>query len=508
MPGLEYLYRWLAALLYRSSLPTISAAVIAKILLIAAAAAVTVYGSYLIPDNAPFFALALGVVSLLLLPSKAQFVLLLLALQLPTSFPYTTLNLGGGLDIQLSDVLVVSLGARAILVWWTGGVKQSQSLKPWIVFLLLFIVWTGIAQTVSHLGREALPPFSWTGWARSLSYLILVPIFGVMTPDRKSLTSFLSLAMWLVVMQGVIGLFLKFFGPGVGISTASLEILGGLKYPEKYGTSSYQISGLLGSAASLGLAAAVFLCIWLARWLSRRWARVTRVWSELPSILLLIATVVFTLSRRSILGAGFGAGLVFLLSRRGPTTRGTFVAIAILAMVLLLGPTLVERFQPELFPAPGQGREQTSLGLRLTYWKESVPLILDHPVFGLGWGMFGTIRGQPNTYSHSLYTETALAYGIPGLLLLIAALGLVIRDSRLVKAHGAEISWFGLGMMGAVAATAASGIFDVNLLTPQARLFWVAAGIQLCAVRTVKAEYEELIRPKSSHDPQLTSHPT
>ena len=479
----------------------------AKMLLIGAAVAVTLYGGYIIPDNARFFALMLGVVLLLLLPVKAQFVLLLLALQLPTGFRYTTFNLGSGLDIQLSDLLIVSLAARALLAWWTGRVKQSDSLRPWMMFLLLFIVWTGLAQAVSHLGRETLPIYSWTGWARSLSYLILVPIFGVMTSDRKWLTSFLSLAMWLIVGQGALGLFLRFFGPSVGISIESLELLGGLKYAEKYGTSYYQISGLLGSAASLGLAAAVFLCIWLARWLTLRSMFVTRVWWHVPTMLMLVATVVLTLSRRSILGAGFGAGLVFLLSRRGPTTRGTFLAISILAMVMLLGPTLVGRFQPELFPAPELGREQTSLGFRLTYWKESVPLILDNPVFGLGWSMFGTIRGQPNTYSHSLYTETTLAYGIPGLLLLMAALAIVVRDSRFLGSHGAEISWLGLGMMGAVAATATASIFDVNLLTPQARLFWVVAGIQLCAVRTVKVERIEQARLEPSPDTQLTGHP-
>ena len=427
----------------------------------------------------------LGAIFIFLAPTRVQFVLLILALQFPVGFIYTTRNIAG-LDLQISDLLTATLAARLALVALARPATFRRPLMPWLRFLLVLVLWTAIVQVIAHLSVGPLPAESWSGWLRSISYLLLIPVFGMLTLRRDRLHRFIALVMALVVLQAIFGLALRFMGPALGVSAELVLQFSGAKGLEHFGSAGYAATGTLGSGAVFGLAMGMLLPLWLARWLRLPpRGTVPRVWGVLGLAILAVA-LVFSLSRRSILGAPLGILIVLSRNRRSWARRLVQLSLVVALVAASAGPAVIQRFQPEF--AAGVGSVETSFGTRIALWREAVPSLLEQPVFGVGWAMFRALRGELGSFSESLYVETALAYGLPGLVLLLVGMWLVTVDARYLIRHGGDLDWLGSGMLGATAVVAIAGLFDVNLWADTGRMFWLLVGLQWCAVRVVKAE--------------------
>ena len=73
-----------------------------------------------------------------------------------------------------------------------------------------------------------------------------------------------------------------------------------------------------------------------------------------------------------------------------------------------------------------------SLQARSELLKESISLMLHHPIFGVGPGNFPAVTATWRV-AHNTYTELGAEAGVPGLLLFLALLGASMRRIRSVR---------------------------------------------------------------------------
>lgn len=150
-------------------------------------------------------------------------------------------------------------------------------------------------------------------------------------------------------------------------------------------------------------------------------------------------------------GAAVAAGLVVLgaaLALR-PTLGRPVPALAALAVALALVSTVALSLAPS--GGPASALEGALSSRRITLWTEALDLLDSAPVRGVGPGRFQdespTARADDDArWAHSLWLQQAAETGLPGLVLLLTAVGIVVlrvradgRDDGGVPAMGAAI---------------------------------------------------------------------
>ncbi|MFH1680915.1 MAG: O-antigen ligase family protein, partial [Candidatus Eisenbacteria bacterium] len=228
---------------------------------------------------------------------------------------------------------------------------------------------------------------------------------------------------------------------------------------------------LLAALAALGVAALA----------SFRWGGI--------ALLLLVPALLFTYTR----GAWFAlaAGISVLLLRRRP--RFLFPALLVLLAVLAGVPSLRERLLTSWDPGFFLNRERVYL------WDAGLRLFLEHPWHGAGLhDLRETIRAarppearEPLTHFHSLYLQTAVAMGAPGLLALaILFLGFfraLVRASR--EAPPGLPRAVAEGAIAGVAAFLVHGAFEWNLGDSEVALtLYVVVGMGIAAGRIPRSQ--------------------
>jgi O-antigen ligase len=104
-----------------------------------------------------------------------------------------------------------------------------------------------------------------------------------------------------------------------------------------------------------------------------------------------------------------------------------------------------------------------SLQARTELLKESISLMLHHPIFGVGPGNFPAVTGTWRV-AHNTYTEFGAEAGIPGLLLFLALLGSSMRRMRSIRklpsyAADPEIRLWASALWAAITGYAAGAMF-------------------------------------------------
>jgi O-antigen ligase len=129
--------------------------------------------------------------------------------------------------------------------------------------------------------------------------------------------------------------------------------------------------------------------------------------------LLLLANIALVTTGRSgylvamVCAVGAVSGYVFFGQRR-LGTRGIVAAVLLVVSVagmLLLAPTSRERMLQGVQEVENydQAKEVTSMGIRMIFWKNTVEMIREQPLFGYGTGAFGT------AYDHKIAGRTGVA---------------------------------------------------------------------------------------------------
>jgi O-antigen ligase len=212
--------------------------------------------------------------------------------------------------------------------------------------------------------------------------------------------------------------------------------------------------------------------------------------------------LILTQSRGAIV-ALFAALLVMAITR----TRWFLIAIPLLGAgglvaVQSLGGSWLGHLLLSDTAAQGVG----TLEGRIDIWTRALTMIRDYPVTGIGLGMFDQVRDLlypisltgPTTrvfHPHNIYLATAVDAGLPGLLaflsLLVLLLVMAVQSVRL--ARGDALRPLAFGLLGALVATVAHGLFDsITSFIKASSIAWaffgLATALWLCLRDQIKAE--------------------
>lgn len=181
-------------------------------------------------------------------------------------------------------------------------------------------------------------------------------------------------------------------------------------------------------------------------------------------------------------------GCYFLVARLSTHLgrRGIAIALLICAIpaiaVYQLSETLHARVHKAIDEAShwqqGQGN-RTSIGLRFDYYSNTLAIIREHPLLGVGTGGYThaydeRIKGTnmaPSNNPHNQYLLTTAQFGLPGLALLLLLYGTIWRSSRQLPDHLRHIA------RGVLLAYLVGNLFNSFMLDFSERMFfaWIMA---------------------------------
>ena len=213
-----------------------------------------------------------------------------------------------------------------------------------------------------------------------------------------------------------------------------------------------------------------------------------------PVALLMVGTLVLAQSRTALAATAAGTLLALLAADR-MNRKWLFVIVVVIGLGALLGGLTPAR---DWFIFAGANSWNSVVGPRLGIWSQAIDAIRDQPLWGMGFGLFGSTArfvypliepgaGPVLEDAHNLYLQTALDFGVAGLLifLIIAVLVLVsaIRLTRARPPHTLSRLW-AAGLVGALVAHALYSLTDaVSLGTLAGVPLWFAFGLIMSASR-------------------------
>lgn len=211
----------------------------------------------------------------------------------------------------------------------------------------------------------------------------------------------------------------------------------------------------------------------------------------LLSIIALVAALIMTSTRASMVGLATATVVMFLASFRLRVT--VFVLLAILVIAPLVSFTIL-RARGISFFDPNEG----STAYRLVVWREALNLVRQHPVVGIGKGSDGALRERfglfdngklPPGHFHSSLVQIALWWGLPALACYAAFMSIFLLEgwklSRLAQANNDRKVWgIALGTTGALVAFNVSSIVHWNFGDGEVVMsLWLMAGLAMAVRR-------------------------
>jgi O-antigen ligase len=229
------------------------------------------------------------------------------------------------------------------------------------------------------------------------------------------------------------------------------------------------------------LSAAVFAAAWLAvlgAWRERR-----HRYACLAAGVLVAANIFFVTPGRSGYVVLLVCAAVFVLGwalATGHGVRRGMLAAAVLVPVLLAGLAAVPASRARIAQAVGElvtykeQKEITSMGIRVVFWRNTLPVIAQRPLFGWGTGGFepayaAQVAGQPGILGtvtrdpHNQYLSVTAQHGLVGLAVFLAFLVAAARQRAplpfRVLGLGVLSAWCVTSLANSHFATFAEGTF-------------------------------------------------
>ncbi len=212
----------------------------------------------------------------------------------------------------------------------------------------------------------------------------------------------------------------------------------------------------------------------------------------LPLTLVMGVTLVLSQSRTGLAATAIGVGLALAVS--GAIGRkwvaGGLVAAGLGVLLVTLTPLA------DWFVFAGANSWNSVLGPRLGIWGQAADAIRDHPLWGMGLGEFGALvrsvyplvapaEGPLLEDAHNLYMQTALDFGVAGLLVFLCAAVIVfISAIRLVRDRPPRTlgRLWAAGLLGALLAHALYSLTDAVALGTLAGVpLWFLFGLVMSA---------------------------
>ena len=224
---------------------------------------------------------------------------------------------------------------------------------------------------------------------------------------------------------------------------------------------------------------------------ARRWLNSLLAFSAAGVIM---AAVLITVSRGSILSACVVMAVYFL--RLNKKRRMLLIGSAVLATALLLPGSFFSRMKSSIHDA-GSGR--------LDIWTVGLDMVKHHGIIGVGLENFPVLydeyAGRAPRFvgygrgAHNIYLETAVEFGIVGMIFLTAALVSHIRLVRRLWAKARSMRMQVLPLEAACWAMAVAGLFEAIIWD---KSFWLTWMLCLMAAQ---------IQPRASETPVPAPEP-
>jgi O-antigen ligase len=186
------------------------------------------------------------------------------------------------------------------------------------------------------------------------------------------------------------------------------------------------------------------------------------------SLVFMSAAVVATYSRSGLLAMVVTAAICVWESGIKGKRKGLLVAAVAVGFVavvfILVTPTYLLRIESLVFGNIEGSGDRGSLKAREELLRDSLSLMIHHPVFGIGPGNFESYTGTWRV-AHNTYTELGAETGLPGLGLFALMLVLTMRKIRRIRKlpgyqHSEDIRLWTSALWAAMAAYTAGAMFS------------------------------------------------
>jgi len=231
-----------------------------------------------------------------------------------------------------------------------------------------------------------------------------------------------------------------------------------------------------------GTAAAYFLCGWaLTRTISRG------------------GTIAYTVSVLAVL---------WFWRRRAAIAMALAAFIVFVFFPSLVPGSIIGRFRSTWKNSPTlstvanpQNLEESAAG-RIMIWKKSLPLILQNPIFGIGYKNYQKLMGID---AHNFYILLATEMGIPAVLFFLYLILRLARAAVFLQRQNTDwrVQWLAHGCLASICGVLAANFFGSRMNSQElTSLFWILAGLVMNAARRMQEGDPEFASP--SHGTALS----
>jgi O-antigen ligase len=391
------------------------------------------------------------------------------------------------------------MNAQKALVW-VAALLLASCLFSHTIALRLLLLTLGTVLTATLLARNrelrALPPI-WIAFALWAAWAALSLAWSL-EPERtlkewRNEVFYAGAMLWICFVAAQLREAAMIFLPAVGL--AALAACAIALHAFSQGWQNYH-QGWHGGPGNHSSALLVMMpCVLVAAWYASRTGQRWIVGMCLAMAAVFLISAYATLSRTLWLGFAVECvvlgGLFLLRTRRAVALRATLIAVA-----LLLGAsTIVLSIQADR-ESIGAGRE-FERDPRLALWPEVLKQVRERPLSGYGFGRgilrerlqqdLGSVDAQL-WHAHSLFFDTLVQLGVPGLALLLLLLGAILREGWRLARDGDEwATACGIALLGVLAGMVVRNITDTLLVRQNALLFWGVVGVLLALGRGFRA---------------------
>jgi exopolysaccharide production protein ExoQ len=322
---------------------------------------------------------------------------------------------GQGVSLSFQVVLRIATGLGALAIgswaWWRMPTvrKLLYSYRGWLVLAFICFAYGAVINSVEL-------PVSLFVATMLLAYTLLACACITMHGFRVIVMD----VLWAVLLYVILSWGVYIYYPDIGTfkeyltMTQSVNRMGGLGHPNTLGRSTCLVAVMMLVAAR-------------ERWIP---------WQMLiPVAPFLVITLIESKSRSPVIATAC-AIIVFCLPLLRDRMTHLMIALAVLASAC--GLLIVEATQgtdwflkKQLLSITKSGdlTELTSLTGRTEIWAEACRLILQRPWLGFGGGTSAVVMVEQSGHAHNMLLETAILYGIPAALIVLALLFVNIKDS-------------------------------------------------------------------------------
>ncbi|MFH0731636.1 MAG: O-antigen ligase family protein [Candidatus Omnitrophota bacterium] len=340
--------------------------------------------------------------------------------------------------------------------------KSSLSI-PIAIFCVINII--SFFVSYQNIGYVYLEEF-FTSLKQWLSPMLLFYVFLISVKDKDEIRRIVSLVVLITVCISFLLVF------------EYLRVRGAEDFDKM------RVSGIFGQPNRAGAFFVYYGLILFAIFLNN--LRSFKHWFLIFPILVQARALMYTFSRGAI--AAFLFAILFMTFIRN---KIIFILLIFSLVFVVLNPKLMpsalyERFS-STFLEEGQAAQgdvkdslEPSAQRRITIWEGAILMIEEHPLFGIGYGLFpSTISSYASIHkvdSHNTYITLAAELGLVGLMVFLWIMLLILKNAWFVyrRTKDTFIKSFALGFLAGTVGLLVCNMFGTRLDSQEVTgLFWI-----------------------------------